>query len=359
MAVNNQEWHYSKGGQQIGPVSTDDLKQLAANGGLSPSDLIWKEGWSEWKQARAVKGLLPVEPPAMPVPPPLPQPSANPSLPTTPARNMPPLSPTASALLSSALWNPFVARLWCLLFTPAFGAFLTMQNWKTLGEEARAKRSMLWFYGFLAFLFLAVITPDTADITAIFRIIGCLMFVVWACTDNEKQVRFVKENFGSNYQHKSWGKPIGIGVGAVCCILILIGVNGSSFESATDRTDAANPPISNDSLLQDGIKLAAFRTLVDAYTNQPRGNISVSELQQHVASVQEAQDKFALIPFDPQKQRKEAKAIADLYMQRMYGNFSGELADNLDFDHMTSILEAVGTQVAIPEHIRDRWSNDR
>jgi hypothetical protein len=111
--------------------------------------------------------------------------------------------------------------------------------------------------------------------------------------------------------------------------------------------------------LQDGIKLAAFRTLVDAYTNQPRGNISVSELQQHVASVQEAQDKFALIPFDPQKQRKEAKAIADLYMQRMYGNFSGELADNLDFDHMTSILEAVGTQVAIPEHIRDRWSNDR
>ena len=85
----------------------------------------------------------------------------------------------------------------------------------------------------------------------------------------------------------------------------------------------------------------------------------MSELQQHVASVQEAQDKFALIPFDPQKQRKEAKAIADLYMQRMYGNFSGELADNLDFDHMTSILEAVGTQVAIPEHIRDRWSNDR
>lgn len=59
MSVNNLEWHYSKGGQQLGPVSANDIKQLVASGGLSPSDLIWKEEWPEWKRADSIKGLFP------------------------------------------------------------------------------------------------------------------------------------------------------------------------------------------------------------------------------------------------------------------------------------------------------------
>ena len=59
MSVNNLEWHYSQGGQQLGPVSANDLKQLVASGGLSPSDLIWKEEWPEWKRADSIKGLFP------------------------------------------------------------------------------------------------------------------------------------------------------------------------------------------------------------------------------------------------------------------------------------------------------------
>ncbi len=56
------EWHYSKDGQQHGPVSASDLKNLAKSGDLLPTDLIWKEGMAEWKPASNVKGLFSATP---------------------------------------------------------------------------------------------------------------------------------------------------------------------------------------------------------------------------------------------------------------------------------------------------------
>lgn len=52
------EWHYRKGDQQHGPVSPSILKNLAKTGNLLPTDLIWKEGMTEWKPARNLKGLF-------------------------------------------------------------------------------------------------------------------------------------------------------------------------------------------------------------------------------------------------------------------------------------------------------------
>lgn len=69
------EWHYSKNGQQHGPVSAADLKAMAQAGELAPTDKVWKEGMAEWKTARTVKGLFPSPPgpaPDRPAPPPLP-----------------------------------------------------------------------------------------------------------------------------------------------------------------------------------------------------------------------------------------------------------------------------------------------
>ena len=64
------QWHYSKSGQQQGPVSSEQLKQLAASGQLQPSDLVWKEGMAQWAEARRMKGLFPAEmnPPSSSVP---------------------------------------------------------------------------------------------------------------------------------------------------------------------------------------------------------------------------------------------------------------------------------------------------
>ena len=64
------DWFCSRDGQQVGPISSAQLKALAANGQLRPSDLVWNEGMANWVEASKTKGLFPDFPPS---PPPIPQ----------------------------------------------------------------------------------------------------------------------------------------------------------------------------------------------------------------------------------------------------------------------------------------------
>jgi TM2 domain-containing membrane protein YozV len=60
-------WFYSVNGQESGPVSARELKGLAAEHRLRPTDLVWKDGMSEWKPAAKVGGLFATgEPPPLP-----------------------------------------------------------------------------------------------------------------------------------------------------------------------------------------------------------------------------------------------------------------------------------------------------
>jgi hypothetical protein len=52
------EWHYSSNGQQLGPVNSAQLKQLAASGQLQASDMVWKDGMADWAPASRIKGLF-------------------------------------------------------------------------------------------------------------------------------------------------------------------------------------------------------------------------------------------------------------------------------------------------------------
>lgn len=56
------EWYYSKKGQRFGPVSGQQLKQLAAEGELGPEDLVWKEAMKQWVPAKSIKGLCDIPP---------------------------------------------------------------------------------------------------------------------------------------------------------------------------------------------------------------------------------------------------------------------------------------------------------
>lgn len=62
------EWHYSKDDEKTGPVSSGDLRQLASDGTLLPDDMVWKEGWADWKPAKSIKGLFPQNAPPPPTP---------------------------------------------------------------------------------------------------------------------------------------------------------------------------------------------------------------------------------------------------------------------------------------------------
>tara|TARA_R110002096_G_scaffold82164_2_gene191130 strand:+ start:859 stop:1380 length:522 start_codon:yes stop_codon:yes gene_type:complete len=42
------DWYYASNGQQQGPVSQDQLKELAKGGQVQGSDLVWNEGMTDW-----------------------------------------------------------------------------------------------------------------------------------------------------------------------------------------------------------------------------------------------------------------------------------------------------------------------
>jgi len=54
------EWYYSKSGQRFGPVSGQQLKELAAKGQLGAGDLVWKEGMAQWMPAKSITELFEV-----------------------------------------------------------------------------------------------------------------------------------------------------------------------------------------------------------------------------------------------------------------------------------------------------------
>lgn len=53
-----EQWFYERNGVKSGPVSLGDLRRLAASGGLSPEDLIWKHGMFAWAAAGTMKALF-------------------------------------------------------------------------------------------------------------------------------------------------------------------------------------------------------------------------------------------------------------------------------------------------------------
>lgn len=53
------EWYYAIDGEQSGPVSDRELHDLAGNGSVQPTDLVWQEGFVDWMPASTVSGLFP------------------------------------------------------------------------------------------------------------------------------------------------------------------------------------------------------------------------------------------------------------------------------------------------------------
>src|SRR5262245_17080572 len=55
-------WYFSHQGRMFGPLAASDLRELAADGRLSPGDWVLRPGAAEWQPARDVADLSP--PPA-------------------------------------------------------------------------------------------------------------------------------------------------------------------------------------------------------------------------------------------------------------------------------------------------------
>ncbi len=52
------QWYYAQQGQQKGPLSEEQLRQLATSGQIQPTDLAWKQGMASWMPASQIQGLI-------------------------------------------------------------------------------------------------------------------------------------------------------------------------------------------------------------------------------------------------------------------------------------------------------------
>lgn len=52
------EWFYAQEGRQYGPISPEELRRMADAGELATTDLVWREGLTEWVPAIRVRGLF-------------------------------------------------------------------------------------------------------------------------------------------------------------------------------------------------------------------------------------------------------------------------------------------------------------
>lgn len=74
------EWYLARDGQQYGPVSEAELRKIIELGHLREEDLVWRDGFPEWREARTVfpdeLARTAAPPPPPPVqPPPSPEPA--------------------------------------------------------------------------------------------------------------------------------------------------------------------------------------------------------------------------------------------------------------------------------------------
>jgi len=98
------QWYYARDEVQFGPVTAAELRHLSASGGLSPQDLVWRDGMEEWAPAGKLKGLFPDAKPASPEPPPSdPLPAASAVMPPMALPPEPPQPPQPAFLPAEAI----------------------------------------------------------------------------------------------------------------------------------------------------------------------------------------------------------------------------------------------------------------
>jgi hypothetical protein len=121
-AMAERSWFYAAGGQQQGPVSEAQLRDLMGRGTVSAETLVWSEGMAAWQKAGEVPGLLSgaATPPAFPGP--------GGTIPTTASFG------GASALsvdfgIWDYVWRTIVASIGTILVIPAPWAIVWYLNW--------------------------------------------------------------------------------------------------------------------------------------------------------------------------------------------------------------------------------------
>lgn len=117
-------------------------------------------------------------------------------------------SPLEAMPAEPALWNPAAAACWSLVFTPAFGAYLLMRNWETLGDRQQAMQARKWYVFSLGLLGVqllsAAFNTRLNSESNLLHWVGIAWLCAWCLGAALPQARLVRAKFGPSYPRKGW-----------------------------------------------------------------------------------------------------------------------------------------------------------
>jgi hypothetical protein len=126
------------------------------------------------------------------------------------------------------LWNPIGIAVWSVFFTPAFGAWLQMYNWRRLGEHGKAAQARRWCMAALAVLAFNAIFSAFAERlghdSPLIDWVNAALLVVWYLGTVSAHAQAIRERCGARYARRAWDSVVLLGV-----IAAWVYVGGSVF----------------------------------------------------------------------------------------------------------------------------------
>ncbi|WP_313706972.1 hypothetical protein [Massilia sp.] len=134
--------------------------------------------------------------------------------------HVPALAPAQQA--HDALWRPSAVAAWSLVFTPAFGSWLLMHNWRILGDARAAAGARRWLRASLAMLALQLlagaINRRLNGDSSLFHWLALAWLALWLLGAAWPQWAAVRRRYGRRYPRRGWNGALGLAVacGAAC-----------------------------------------------------------------------------------------------------------------------------------------------
>lgn len=118
---------------------------------------------------------------------------------------------------SPILWNPDMAALLSIPFSPIFGAAIHALNWKRLGQPHRAKTAWYWTALIvLAFLSVGIYGGiaqlEERNIDACMRLTQLLTLIPWYFGAARGQGKYLMREMRGEYRKESWFVPVSLAI---------------------------------------------------------------------------------------------------------------------------------------------------
>lgn len=113
------------------------------------------------------------------------------------------------------LYNPKLVCACALLFTPIFGALLQARNWEEMGMPENARASRVWVRSTVWLIVVYLVLQALFRNEEIANWLGPYFLIVlwgsWMLTNGWRQLAFVNQTYGKNYDSLPFGRPMILG----------------------------------------------------------------------------------------------------------------------------------------------------